>query len=72
MSQDRFRSTKTQQRIAEALGTDAANFFTEHSEQQNLNEVAELLTAFDQIVDPNDRRACLDFVRSISERQRTA
>lgn len=72
MSHDQSRSTKTQQRIADALGTDVLDFFTAHSESHSLHEVVELLTLFDQIIDSNDRRACLDFVRSVLERQRTA
>jgi len=72
MSHDHSRSTRTQQCIADALGTGVENFFTERSEPQDLHEVVELLAAFDQIVDPSDRKACIDFVQSVLKRQRTA
>jgi len=72
MSHDHSRSTRTQQRIADALGTGVENFFTERSAPQDLHEVVELLAAFDQIIDPSDRKACIDFVQSVLKRQRTA
>lgn len=70
MSDDRPRAQQILQRIATALGTDVTAFSAERGEKQGVHESLELLAAFESIVDVDDRRACLDFVRTVAARQR--
>ena len=70
MAEDRSRIGQIQRRIADALGTDVSRFFSDRHEPGRVHAVAELLTAFERIDDPDDRRACIEFVRSMAERER--
>ena len=60
------------QRIADKLGVDVSAFRAEHVELQCLSERLELLSLFESIISPCNRRACLAFVRSIVALQRKA
>lgn len=70
MIEQRAGSRKTLQRIAAALGDDVAIFYDEPANVSSVGEALELLTAFERVVDRDDRRACIDFVRSVAARQR--
>lgn len=72
MTDDRIRSSRVLRRIAEALGADVATFSNQPENADAIQEALELLTAFERIVDRDDRRACLDFVRSVAARQHTS
>ena len=69
MTNDGYRSSRTLQRIAGALGTDVADLFIEAGKLQATHEALELLSAFERIVDPKDRRVCLDYINAVAARQ---
>lgn len=71
MTERRAESRKMLQRIAAALGDDVAIFHDKPAGVTSTGDVLELLTAFDRVVDRGDRRACIDFVRSVADRKRT-
>ncbi|WP_426314172.1 hypothetical protein ACN9MF_24340 [Methylobacterium fujisawaense] len=70
MIEERAGSRKMLQRIAAALGDDVAIFHDEPVNVSSVGEALELLTAFESVFDRDDRRACIDFVRSVAARQR--
>ena len=67
---DRCRGRSTVQRIADALGMDAALFYSESGELQAAHEMLELLSTFKKIRNADDRRSCLEFVTAVAARQR--
>lgn len=72
MTETRNASPQILQRIADALGTDVTAFANERARETALHDTLELLTAFETVVDLRDRRACLDFVRSVAAHQSEA
>jgi hypothetical protein len=70
MFDEQFDAKRTLQRIADALKIDVSAFTVEHGEAEALRERLELLSLFETIVSPSNRRACLAFVRSIVALQR--
>ncbi|GJE14849.1 MULTISPECIES: hypothetical protein [Methylobacterium] len=60
------------QRIADALGIEVSALSDRHANAETLHDTLELLTAFEDVHDLRDRRACLDFVRSVTEQPRKA
>ena len=71
MADPRHTSHQVLRRIAEALGTDVTALSDERAgATAKLHQTVELLTAFEDIADLRDRRACLDFVRAMAEQRR--
>lgn len=71
MTEERAESRKMLQRIAAAIGDDVAVFHDEPASVSSIREALELLTVFERVVDRGDRRACIEFVRSVADRQRS-
>ncbi|XYD12037.1 hypothetical protein R1A27_33390 (plasmid) [Methylobacterium sp. NMS12] len=69
MTEERTRSSSILQRIAAALGDDVAIFRDKPANVSAVEDALELLTAFERVVDRDDRRSCIDFVRSVAARQ---
>ena len=58
------------QRIAEALGTDVSSLYGRPDPKPELaRDLSELIRVFETIEDADDRRSCLDFVRSVAAGQ---
>ena len=70
MIDNRCGGKHTVQRIADALGLDAAIFYSGSGELQTPHESLELLSAFERIRDVDDRRSCLEFVTAVAARKR--
>ena len=71
MIDDRSETKRSLQRIADALGIETTSFFNENGKPPATCEALELLRAFERIVDPTDRRACLNFVHAVARRQQS-
>lgn len=70
MTDKKSDAQRVLQRVAEALGTDVSVLYGRNDpEPQRAQELSELIRAFEGIDDPDDRRACLDFVRSVAARK---
>lgn len=70
MTDKKSDAQRVLERIAGALGTDVSDLYGGSGlDPQRAREVLELLRAFEGIDDPDDRRACLDFVRSVAARK---
>lgn len=71
MTDDQIGSSRVLQRIAEALGADIAIFSNKREDAGSVKDTLELLTVFEQVADREDRRACIDFIRSVVAGQST-
>jgi hypothetical protein len=70
MTDKKSDAQRVLQRVAEALGTDVSGLYSRNNpEPQRAQELSELIRVFEGIDDPNDRRVCLDFVRSAAARK---
>lgn len=70
MTDKKSDAQRVLQRIAGALGTDVSDLYGRNDpELQRAQELSELIRAFEEIDDPDARRACLDIVRSVAARK---
>jgi hypothetical protein len=69
MTDNRDGARQILQRIADALGTDVATLSDRRAGDSRLHETLDLLAAFSRVTDRQDRRACLDYVRSLAGRE---
>lgn len=70
MADPKSHAQRVLQRIARTLRTDVSDFYDRSNfEPQRAHDLSELIRAFEMIDDAEDRRACLDFVRSIAARK---
>ena len=72
MTRDRESNSQTLQRIADALGTDIAAFSDARGDPLAVRDALELLAAFERIPEAKDRRACVDFVRTMAARRQVS
>ncbi|WP_147021472.1 hypothetical protein [Methylobacterium radiotolerans] len=69
MTEERTTSGSILRRIAAALGDDVAIFRDRPARVRAAEEALALLTAFERVVDRDDRRSCIDFVSSVAAQQ---
>jgi hypothetical protein len=70
MADKKSDAQRVLQRIAGALGADVSDLYgSSDLELQRARDLSELIRTFEMIDDADDRRACLEFVRSIAARK---
>lgn len=73
MADQKSHAQRVLQRIARVLETDVSDLYNRSDfEHQRAQDLLELIRAFETIDESEDRRACLDFVRSIAARKQGA
>jgi hypothetical protein len=66
MADEGYSPSSTLKRIADALQVNPVEFLAGDGGTQAACETLELLNAFQSIVNPEDRRICLNFIKSVA------
>ena len=69
MMDDRLTRSGMLQSIADVLGVEPGDFYAERGAPHAAQDMLDLLSAFDAIIDPDDRRRCIDYIRGLAGRQ---